>query len=161
AAVLARLGERQALPVLIERLRQLSVEDASPVAELLERLAGTSAPVVSMGEDDASRARFQAAWADWWSAHGKSADLKRLAEPVPALGFTLVLLLDMGEAREVDRDNHVRWQIDGLNFPLDIQYLPGGRVLVAEHDGNTVTERDLQGNVIWEKKVDQPLMAER
>jgi hypothetical protein len=161
ATALARVGDRQAFPVLIDRLRQLSVEDASPVAELLERLAGTSAPIVSLGEDDAARARFQAAWAEWWKAHGQTADLQRLNEPPSPLGFTLLLLLDMGEAREVDRDNRVRWQISGLNFPLDIQYLPGGRVLVAEHDGNTVTERDLQGNVIWEKKVDQPLVAQR
>jgi HEAT repeat protein len=158
---LARQGERQAFPVLIDRLRHLSVEDASPVAELLERLAGASAPMASLGQDDAARARYQAAWADWWSAHGKNADLKRLTEPGSPLGFTLMMLLDMGEAREVDRDNHIRWQITGLNFPLDIQYLPGGRVLVAEHDGNTVTERDLQGNVIWERKIDQPLVAQR
>jgi hypothetical protein len=160
-SALARVGDRQAFPVLIDCLRHLSVEDASPVAELLERLAGTSAPLVSMGEDDTSRARFHAAWADWWSKHGKSADVKRLSGPASPLGFTLMTLLDMGEAREVDRDNHVRWQITGLNFPLDIQYLPGGRVLTAEYEGNTVTERDLQGNVIWEKKVDQPLVAER
>jgi HEAT repeat protein len=161
ALALARLGEREAFPVLIDRLRQLSVEDASPVAQLLERLAGTSAPLVSMGDDDGARASFQAAWALWWSAHGKTADLQRLSQPVSPLGFTLMSLLDMGEVREVDRDNRVRWQITGLNFPLDIQYLPGGRVLVAEHDGNTVTERDLRGNVIWEKRIDQPLVAER
>jgi HEAT repeats len=158
---LARLGERQACPVLIDHLRQLSVEDASPVAEILERLAGARVPMVSLGEDDASRARYQAAWAEWWSAHGQDVDFKSLSEPASPLGFTLMTLLDMGEAREVDRDNHVRWEITGLNFPLDIQYLPGGRVLVAEHDGNTVTERNLQGNVVWEKKIDQPLAAQR
>jgi hypothetical protein len=39
--------------------------------------------------------------------------------------------------------------------------LPGDRLLVAEHDANRVTERNRKGEIIWEKRVDQPLMAQR
>src|SRR5262249_5385170 len=31
--------------------------------------------------------------------------------------------------------------------------LPGGRVLVAEYQGQVVTERDVHGKILWEKRV--------
>src|SRR5262249_15278976 len=37
----------------------------------------------------------------------------------------------------------------------------GDRVLVAEHEGGRVTERNREGKVLWQHKVDQPLMAQR
>src|SRR5262249_48576729 len=49
----------------------------------------------------------------------------------------------------------------GLEFPLDVQLLPNQRVLVAEHNGNRVTERDLKGKVVWQKQVESPLVAQR
>jgi outer membrane protein assembly factor BamB len=49
-----------------------------------------------------------------------------------------------------------------LQGPIDAQALPGGRVLIAEHQGQRVTERDLKGNVLWEKKVSgNPIACQR
>jgi outer membrane protein assembly factor BamB len=39
--------------------------------------------------------------------------------------------------------------------------LPEDRVLVAEHNGNRVTERKRTGEIVWEKGVQMPLVAQR
>src|SRR5262249_28756191 len=41
------------------------------------------------------------------------------------------------------------------------QVLPGDRVLVAEHFAGRVTERDFRGRVLWEKRIEGPLVAQR
>ncbi len=62
---------------------------------------------------------------------------------------------------DLDGQKKPRFQIKGLEFPLDVQYLPGDHVLVAEHNGNVVTERDKANTVLWKKEVAQPLVAQR
>jgi outer membrane protein assembly factor BamB len=37
---------------------------------------------------------------------------------------------------------------------MDAQVLPGGRVLLAESNGRAISERDLKGNVLWQKTFD-------
>src|SRR5262249_17697150 len=71
------------------------------------------------------------------------------------------VLLDMGRVLEVDANNKVRWEVNGLEFPLDVQYLPGDRILVPEYRGSRVTERTLKGEIKWQKSVNGPLMAQR
>jgi len=88
-------------------------------------------------------------------------DAAYLEEVVRTLGVTVVVLLDRGRVIELDASNRERWTFDGLEMPLDIQRLPGERVLVAEYRGNRVTERDRKGGVIWEKRIDGPLAAQR
>jgi hypothetical protein len=83
------------------------------------------------------------------------------ARPPRQLGYTMLVLLDQGKLLEIDGSKRVRWQITGLQSPLDAQYLEGDRVLVAEYGGNRVTERNLKGEVLWEKKFTEPLMAQR
>jgi hypothetical protein len=63
----------------------------------------------------------------------------------------------------MDAKNAVRWELEGLQFPLDAQYLPGDRVLVAEQAAGRVTERDLgkKGEVVWEHRFPDPLVAQR
>jgi outer membrane protein assembly factor BamB len=48
-----------------------------------------------------------------------------------------------------------------LQFPLDAQVLRGERVLIAEHAANRVTERSFRGDILWEKEVPGPIMAQR
>jgi outer membrane protein assembly factor BamB len=57
----------------------------------------------------------------------------------------------------------VRWEVKGLQFPLDVQYLPNDRILVAEYHGPRVTERDVKtGEVRWQHNVGSgPLVAQR
>src|SRR5262249_32631417 len=80
-------------------------------------------------------------------------------------GYTVLVLLDQGRVLEVDSDNTVRWQVNGLNFPLDVQYLPHApkdRILVAEYHLQRGTERELDGKITWQHTVPGgPLMAQR
>ncbi len=161
ALALANARDRDAIPVLIDLLGQLPRDQSWPADEILRRLAGEQAPNVPLGDSAEARTACRKAWADWWQAHGSQVDLAKLGEPPPVFGYTVVVLLDTGRILELDRDNKVRWEIDGLIFPLDFQFLPGNRVLVAENKGNRVTERDLKGQIVWEKSVEAPLMAQR
>lgn len=158
---LANLFEKEPIPVLIETLPRLSADQRTAVENLLYQLADDKAPNVSPGTDDASREAYRKAWANWWKDHGAALNMVKALSPPDVLGYTLVVLLDDNRIQELDRDKKVRWELKDLEFPLDAQYLSGDRVLVAENGGNRVTERNLKGEVLWEKKVEMPLMAQR
>jgi hypothetical protein len=52
--------------------------------------------------------------------------------------------------------------VDELNYPLDVQVLPGDRLLVAEYKSRRVTERNLKGQILWEREIPGgPLVAQR
>jgi hypothetical protein len=157
---LADRGEADAVPALIALLDVLPRKLLAPVEDLLYGLAGVKAPPVAMGSAAAERRKFRDAWADWWAKEGGAADLRR-ARATPYLDHTVVLLLDKGKAIELDADDQPVWEMDGLDFPLDLQVLPGGRVLTADNRGNRVVERHPDGTVLWEKNVSAPLVAQR
>src|SRR5262249_44845831 len=122
---------------------------------------GRNPPAVSLGSDPAARKKARDAWGKWWQEHGKQVDLAKLSEAPRLLGHIIVVLLDMGRVMELDREDKVRWKLENLLFPLDVQYLPGDRVLVAEYHGQRVTERELNGTVRWSRAVNGPLVAQR
>jgi hypothetical protein len=149
-----------AVPVLIALLDALPRHLLWQAEELLYAAAGDEAPGLAPGDTAASRRKFRDAWAAWWDQHGAAADLARARE-APLLDHTVVLLLDLGRAVELDGDDKPVWEIDGLGFPLDLQVLPGGRVLVADNGGGRVVERHRGGAVLWERNADGPLVAQR
>ncbi|MCI0460705.1 MAG: HEAT repeat domain-containing protein [Gemmataceae bacterium] len=161
ALALAGNREKEAVPVLIDLLAQLSPNQAYQAEAFLYRLAEEQAPMATPGHDEAARRQRRDAWAGWWQQHGATVDLARLTETPRLHGYSMVVLLDLGRVVELDGDNKPRWQLDGLQFPLDAQWLPGNRVLVAEQTGNRVTERNTKGEILWEKKVLAPLVAQR
>ena len=65
----------------------------------------------------------------------------------------MVVLLDEGRVVDLDKDNQPRWSVDNLDFPLDAQVLSGDRVLVAEYQGQQVTERNIKGEILWKKTI--------
>jgi HEAT repeat protein len=149
---LARTGERQAVPVVIDLLATLPAEQGRQVEDVLYALSGDTAPGVSAGETPAERRKCRDAWAAWWKANADRADLARLNRSL-ALGYTLVCDDKENRVFEVDRHGRERWAIDNLGDPVDAVVLPGERVLIAEWNANRVTERDFRGNILWEKKV--------
>jgi hypothetical protein len=161
ALALATAREKEAVPVLIDLLAQLGPEQAWPAEDLLLRLAADQAPAVALGHDEASRRKCRDTWAAWWQAHAATADLARIEGAGQPLGYTLLVLLKAGQVIELDAKDQCRFQVDGLELPLDAQMLPGDRVLVAEHDGDRITERNRKGEILWEYKVEKPLMAQR
>jgi hypothetical protein len=158
---LAVTGDKEAIPVLIDGLAELPPAQTVAVRDLLSRLAEEKSPALAPGTDEASRRKYRDAWAAWWGENADKTDLAKVGGLTPMLGYTMVIMLDLGKLMELDGDNRPRWQIDDLQFPLDAQLLPGERVLVAENGGNRITERNLKGDIVWEFKADMPLMAQR
>jgi HEAT repeat protein len=165
---LAAAGEKEAVPVLIGLLDRLSSADAGHVEELLYRIADDKAPPpsppsprVGGGKGGGGVASRRKVWKAWWDDNGARVDAGRLEDAARTIGYTLVVLLDQGRILELDAANHPRLAIDRLDFPLDAQLLPKDHVLVAEHNGNRVTERDGKNQIVWEKRIEGPLAAQR
>lgn len=160
ALPLARRGERLAIPVVIALLADLPGRDLPPIEDLLYELARSQAPTVGPGTTRAERHAFRDAWLAWWKQAGATLDLKTRADPRHQ-EHTLVLLLDEGIALQLDAEDRPVWQMEGLSAPLDMQILPGDRLLLAESGRHEVTERHPNGTVLWRYSVDTPLVAQR
>lgn len=158
---LAALHEKESIPVLIALLGQLPRYENLAVEDYLYGIAGDKAPAVYPGNDDASHKKYREAWKAWWNEQGAKLDLAKIEEANKPLGYTLIVLLDKGKVIDLDNMNKPRFEIGDLEFPLDVQFLPEDHVLVAEYNGNRVTERNKKGEIVWEKKVDAPLVAQR
>ncbi len=161
ATALVHAGDRQAMPVLIDTLPELAQTQAWQTEDILVRLAAGKGPGVALGTDEAGRKLARDAWQKWWTANGAGTDLALLQQTPRLLGYTTIVLLDLGRVLEVDGGDNVRWQIDNLEFPLDVQVLPGDRVLIAEYHGGRVTERNFKGDIVWQRAFDGPQMAQR
>ncbi len=161
AQAMTYAGEPSAVTAVIDTLPELPLDLAWQAEDFLLHLAGGSPPAVAMGNDPASRRKCRDGWRAWWKQHAAEVDLAHLEEPTKLLGRTLIVLLDLGRVLELDSDKHPRWEVNNLSFPLDVQLVGEDRLLVAEYYGNRVTERDLKGNVLWEKEVVGPLTAQR
>lgn len=155
-------GEKDAVPVLIHLLDEVPWRDSDPIMNLLERLADETMPEVVYGPNADAHRKYREAWQAWWKEHQakiERADLERALRP---RGYTLIVLLDQGVIQDLDAANQIRWKIANVLMPLDVQLLPGEKgVLVAEHQDNLVSERDLKGKVVWRKRVVEPLAAQR
>src|SRR5262249_13131131 len=149
ATALAFVKDKEALPVLIDLLPQLTLAQAWQVEDILYRVAEENdPPAVSLGTDEAGRKKCHDAWSGWWKDHGEKVDVAKLAEASPLLGNTLIVLLDLGQIMELGPTKQVLWRMEGLVFPLDVQFLPRDRVntedriLVAEYHASRVSERN-------------------
>jgi hypothetical protein len=161
---LAGTREREAVPVLIDLLAELPAEQTAPIEEYLLRIAGDRAPT-SLPTGEGALKKRRTAWAAWWTAAGDQVELVDrylVALPRHNHGYTLLVQPNTNQVSELNPDGKVRWQLTGLLGPVDAQVLPGDRVLVAEYSGQRVTERNLQGTVLWQKGVPSwPISAHR
>lgn len=147
--------------MLVALLGELPQGQGWQVEDALRRLAGDTAPTAVLGADEASRHAARDAWAKWWQDNRGKVDFARLDGATRLLGYTMVVLLDQNRVMEMDARGRTRWYLDDLSLPLDVQMVEGDRILVAEHNANRVTERNLQGAVLWEKRIEGPLVAQR
>jgi HEAT repeat protein len=161
ALALAGAREKQAIPVLIDLLGQANGAQAYLAQDFLYRLAEDTAPTLSPGIDAASRARCRQAWTAWWRKQRDKIDLAKLSQKPRLLGYTVLVFLDLGRIEERDASGKQRWEVQGLQLPLDVQLLPGKRLLVTEHGASRITERNRKGTILWQKKIATPLMAQR
>jgi hypothetical protein len=162
AAALVLNKDREAVRVLIDTIPELPQGKAWRAEDLLYRLAeGTTAPTAAVGSDAASRRKCRDAWLTWWKANEGKVDLAKLSQRPALLGYTLLVMLDENRIIEVGPDQKIRWEINNLELPLDVQPLDNDHVLVAEYKAGRVTERNHKGDVLWQRRVFGPLMAQR
>jgi HEAT repeat protein len=164
ALALASARETVAVPALISLVGELGPEGSAAAEEYLVKLARDNMPKDLPDGDDKRKAR-SAAWDRWWNANKTRVVMVDRFSPTVREryhGFTLLVQANNHQVVEVDKDNKQRWAITGLLNPWDAQVLPGNRVLIAEYNGQRVTERDLKGNILWQKQVPSwPMSAER
>ena len=161
AQALAYAGDHVAVVALIDTLPDLPLPLAWQAENFLLNLAGGAPPPVALGNDPATRRKCRDGWQAWWRDHAASVDLTKIEEPRKLLGYTMIVLLDLGQVMELGPDKQIRWQVSNLSFPLDAQLIGENHLLVAEYYGNRVTERDLKGHVLWQKEITGPQAAQR
>jgi hypothetical protein len=150
AVVLVQGKDPAAVPALISLLDTAPPVMALQAEDLLCRIAGEQGPKVALAlNNPASRAPCRVAWEAWWQANAGKVDLSKLDRAPTYLGLNLICDCDVGQAS----DGKVRWQINDVRNPADIQVLPNGRLLIAECQGLVITERDRQGKIWWQHKV--------
>jgi hypothetical protein len=164
ALSLASAQDREAVPTLIALLTELPNDQAWPAEECLLQLAGDKGPDAPQGAEPAERAKKRKAWEAWWKKNGAKVDLlvlKGRTNHEPFHNYTLLVGNNNNMISELDAEGKERWQITGVINPMDAHVLPGNRVLVAEFGGNRVSERNLKGEVLWDKAIAWPISAER
>ncbi len=160
ALELTRWQRPEAIPILIQELGEPVTPRHGQAEELLCRLAGDKAPILTSGEAK-TREEYRQAWLTWWKEYQAKVDLGVLKRPVQPLNRTLIVLLDEGQILSLNSDNKERWKFDRVPMVLDAQPLPGDRVLLAEYNSNRVTERTREGKIVWETRATEPLVAQR
>lgn len=165
ALALAAGREREAIPVLIALVGEMPADPSAGIEEFLRRLAGSRAPGNLPTGDGPARKQRQEAWAAWWA--GNPPRVEWIASRLPQAtnryhGFTLYVHMQTNQVVEMGTDGKARWTISNLAGPQDAHVLPGNRVLIAEHNAQRVTERNLRGDILWQKQLASwPISAER
>lgn len=164
-ALVTYARDKESVPALIDLLTDLPQGSGWRAEEVLIRLAGDSAPQVSLGDDPDARKACRDRWLAWWEKNRDSVDLARLEGSPAMLGHTLLVLRHpnglAGQVVEINDKQAVVWKIDGLQQPMDAAVVGKDRVLIAEFTHHNVTERDFNGKSIWTKGVMQPLSIQR
>jgi hypothetical protein len=159
---LARLHEKETLPVLVELMKHLNPEQLWPVEELLVRLAGEKSPQVSLGTTEPSRKAAHDAWSEWLAKNMDTADLAKVDQESALLGYTVICMqnframggrMPLGEVLELDNAKKIRWKFTVPQNPVDAIVIGPDKVLVCEFNAARVSERNHKGEVAWEKNV--------
>lgn len=162
AAGLARAGDKKAVAILLALLDDGPFTLGCQSEFLLRLLADGHGPKASLDQDTPTvRHECRHAWKAWWEKHRQHIDLSRLRREKPRHGLTLLCESDEESSRvwEYGQGGQSCWEILDAGGAHDAQPLPGGRVLIAEHDANRVTERDHTGKILWQERTTDPPIA--
>lgn len=163
ALALAATGEKNAVPVLINLLAELPLDQAFLAEDALLRLADEQSPQIALNGTTGAQTRCRDVWSAWWRTHADRVDLTKLRQT--GSGRILIAQWDNGQVGrivEMDAQGRVLWQTEQLPWPLDAQVLPGNRLLLTEFYDNRVSERNAKGELLWEKALaENPVAAQR
>ncbi|MGF1582915.1 MAG: hypothetical protein ACFCD0_26640 [Gemmataceae bacterium] len=159
---LAYSADKTGVQTVIQSLSGLDDLNALQAEDWLHQVGqGQSPPKLFVGKTKEERKAAQDVWAKWWSENQKKVPLSQLKLPVSTRGPTVVIFLDNNKVQEIDAGNRLGWKLENLGFPLDVELLDNGRVLLTEYENSRITERDESGKIVWWQKVDRPIAAQR
>ncbi len=161
ALALANVQDKEAVPTLIALLAELPTDQGSQAETFLRQLAGDKGPGVTLGREDGSREKCRDAWAAWWKDNGAKVTLAKAPGVKRQLGYTMIVMVNASRIIEIGTDGKQRWAVEGLQYPWDAHMLPNDRILIAEYNGQRVTERNTKGEVLWEKRCQNPVSCQR
>jgi hypothetical protein len=148
--------DKAGVPALIELLATAPPSWLWQVDEQLARVAGGSPPVVPPMPTFAEyRKKAVTVWTSWWLLNEDKVDLAATQRHDGFVGAYTIVEFDsqqpnrQGRIWECSRDGRQRWEVTNLAGAMDGQVLPTGRILVCESANSRVSERDLNGNVLW------------
>jgi HEAT repeat protein len=159
AVSLLRLRDRKAVDTLLALVGDGPLEVARQAEDMLFFLAGEGAPNnTNLDEKQAARRQARDTWEKWWDANQGKVDLAKIDLDNFSHGLIVTCEVDglgdfPGRVCAFDRNGRKRWSVENLRSPADFELLRNGRILVAEHWAKRVTERDRQGNIKWEFKL--------
>jgi hypothetical protein len=159
--------EKEFMPDLLAMIPQLPRGRIWQLEEFLLQLAGDSKPDAKFGKTDEQLKKAKDAWTAWWTKKGESLDLVKFDFKPRITGFTDIIEYDYrgyGVYRVVTLgpDLKEKAKLGGtgvaqINTPTDVKKLANGNYLIAEQNGNRITERDSTGKIVKTTNVSQPL----
>ncbi|HKB42161.1 MAG TPA: HEAT repeat domain-containing protein [Gemmataceae bacterium] len=168
ALALVEARDKETVGALVALLPDIPTDQRWRVEQVLPLIAGEKAPSAGSSVSEEDWKKYCREWAGWWRDHGEKLDLARLDVSRRMLGLTLIVQLDTrrvarpvggpggivlpGRVFEVGMDGKTRWEIDGLNYPVDAQVTGPNRVLITEYRNREITERNFKGEVLWRKQ---------
>src|SRR5262249_38102080 len=150
---LAGAGQRDAVPVVINSITELPASEAAAAEDYLLWLAQDRPPKDLAPGDGEARRKRRDAWVAWWAAHGARAEpagYEAVAGREGYLGNTVLIQPQNNQVIELGPDGKERWKLTNLQGPMDAVVLRRNRILVAESDGQRVTERNFAGEILWQ-----------
>ena len=152
---------KSAIPILIELMTKVPAEKAETIDQTLRAIAKDKSP-----ESKNDNKADAAAWNTWWLKEGTQLVLTPGAKVQDALKNFLVVESFNQEKKSgrvflINPSGKILWEIANLSNPTDALLLPNNKILITEQGANRITERDIKGNISWEKSATNPFLSQR
>jgi len=150
-----------AIPILIELMTKVPAEKAEAIDQTLRVIAKDKSP-----ESKNDSKMDAAAWNTWWQKEGNQLVLTPGLKNQEALKNFLVVDSFNQEKKSgrvflINPSGKILWEIANLSNPTDALLLPNNKILITEQGANRITERDIKGNISWEKSATNPFLSQR
>ena len=159
--------EKEFVPDLLAMIPQLPRGRIWQLEELLLQLAGAAKPDAKFGKSAEQLTKAKDAWAAWWTKAGAGIDLAKFEFKPRITGHTDIIEYDYrgyGVYRVVTLGPDLKEKakiggagVNQINYPSDVKKLASGNYLIAEQNGNRLTERDSTGKIVKQTNLSQPL----